>query len=198
MDPARQHTQLLDRLLQLGQGLGERGGGGRVGAIAVTQHRQGQGQGRQPLLGPVVQVPFHATALAVPRLHDPLARCPDLLQLGSHLSVQPRVFDRHPGRRGSAADEPLVERGIVDQRRKRPPLPLHQRDRACLVPLPGLRQRFRLPAGGHPPVLPLPRVQQLQRRITKGTAERCLQVSRGERPVQLHHQIADRTTGQAG
>ena len=109
------------------------GGRRRVGAVAVAQHRQGQGQGRQPLLGPVVQVPLDATPLAVPRLHDALAGRPDLLQLGPHLRVQPLVLDRHAGRGGGGADEPLVERRVVDQRRERAPVALHHRDRARLA-----------------------------------------------------------------
>jgi hypothetical protein len=55
-----------------------------------------------------MQVPFDAAALAVSRLHDALPGRPHLLQLGPYLGVQPCVLDRHPGRRGGGADEPLV------------------------------------------------------------------------------------------
>lgn len=198
VDSPRELAELLDRLLEFGQGLGEGSGRRRVGAIAVAKHRQGQGQGRQPLLCSIVQVPFDPAAFAVPGLHDPLAGCPYLLQLGLDFRVQPLVFDRYPGRGRGGTDEALVKCRVVDQRRERPPVALHQRDRARLASFSMPGQRSLVPVGIHPPVLVLQRVQQLQRPVTKCAADRCLQLPGRQRPVQFDHQVADRAAGQAG
>ena len=174
MDPAGELAELANRLLKLGGGLRERGGCRTVGAVAVPQHGQGERQGRQPLLCSVVQVPLHATALPVTGLHNALPGRPDLLQLGPHLRVQPRVLDRYPRRGCRGAHQALVQRGVVDQRRERPSVALRQGHKALLVPLPRLGQRSLLAASVDPALMALQRVQQLQRRIAKGTGQRCL------------------------
>jgi hypothetical protein len=114
-----------------------------------------------------VEVALHPAAFGVPGLDNAPPRRPYLLELGPDLGLQPLVHDRHPGRRGSGADEPLVERRVANQRRQQLALPLHYSDGLRLPSAAGPRQRRRPPVCIHPPVLAVQRVQQLQRRVAE-------------------------------
>ena len=123
---------------------------------------QGERHREQPLLSPVVQVPFDTPALAVAGLDDPRARRADLIELRTHLRVEPLVLDRHPGGDRGGPNEVGIERGIVDQRREGKIVALHERGRPAAVAVLEAGQLDRSSVGVDPSVGSRDRVCDLE------------------------------------
>ena len=79
-----------------------------------------------------MQVPLDALPLGVGRLDDARTGGPELVQARSQLGLEPLVLEREPGGGADCVHELgiLAERGVVDERRDAPALPLDDRRRA--------------------------------------------------------------------
>jgi hypothetical protein len=105
-----------------------RGAVGReLGLGQAERHRDRD----EPLLCAVVQVALDSSPLRLRRLDQARTRGLQLGQSRAQLGLQARVLERQCGSGAHRLHELLVlsERGVVDQRRDRLPLPLDDRGR---------------------------------------------------------------------
>ncbi len=205
MDPAGQLAQLLDCQAQLLRRATHRLHQGSIGVGAERLELppggvQRQRQGQQALLRAVVQVPLDPQALLVAGLHDPGPRGANLVELGADLGVEALVLDRHARRGAGRLDQSRIQRRVVDQRRQRLAVALHDGGHPGAAP--GARsrrgQRDRVSIGIHPAALAVEGVDDLQSRIGEGLRQRRLEPAGRQRAVQRDHQVADRAAGQPG
>ena len=61
------------------------------------------------LLGPVVQVAFQATAFEILRVHQPLARCAQVVEAGLQVGAQTDVLEHQSGLVRKVVDELLPQ-----------------------------------------------------------------------------------------
>ena len=142
MEPARQLTQVLDRRLELLAGAP----GDRREHLVVREPlldgAHPEQRDHEPLLGAVVQVPLEPPSLGLTRLHQPLPRGVELVDLRVQVAVEPVTLHRDPHHGHEDREElrPLEQPRVVrDQpdlaalvldRGDRPPGPLDRHGRA--------------------------------------------------------------------
>src|SRR6185436_4128390 len=91
-------TELVERLLEVVADACQHSlGCERVVVQRLLGHPQVKGEGDEPLLRAVMQVPFEASSLADACLDDPGARIPHLVELRAQLCKQTLVLEREPG-----------------------------------------------------------------------------------------------------
>jgi hypothetical protein len=117
MHPARQLAELLDRDLQLGDGVGEHT---LELGIALRQltlcDAQLERQRHEPLLGPIVQVALDPATLLVAGGDDPAPRLLHLVELRANVCLQPGVVQRKPRGGARRLDQAGVQLGVVHDR----------------------------------------------------------------------------------
>ena len=147
-------------------------------------------EGREPLLGAVVEVTLDAPPLRVGRLHDPGPRRHHLLELGADLRREPLVRERESRDGSHGLDQRRVVRHglrVVDEHREQLAILLDARDDpAHRVGLgdgaPGLVD----PAG------PVRRREgKLERRVAQGPGEDRPEAADRHAPPQLQRELGD-------
>ena len=116
IDPVGEVPQFLQNVSRLAG----RPGQGRLGRGVTVRLRGGAGepdvvgQGQQPLLGAVVQVPLQPAAFGIGGLHDAGPGGAKLLELGEQLGLQPFVLQAEPDGRPDLALDPGHRPGVRD------------------------------------------------------------------------------------